>query len=444
MPVGSPDGAVQDAATLRRDAMQASRLADELAIARKRLAAMRGQIVQLSRFTVVERMTLALAHELSQPLAAIANYLLAGEKLVMAPSRPDLEQLAMALDGAARQTHHAGELVARLHAFIASGEGDRRVEPLAPLIEEATALMRPDIEAGDVRLSLDLDPSAPPVLVDRVQIHQVLLNLVRNAVEAMRGSTRREVSIGARSAGEWVEITVIDSGPGLAAPIRDRLFEPFATTRSDGTGLGLMISRTIVESHGGTLSCQPAAGGGCIFRFTVPTVVPAATAEDCTVYVVEDDDAVRASMLFLLDVEGFRTRGFAGADDFLQALPEGANGCIVTDVRMPGLGGELLLRALRERGVGMPVIVVSGHGDATVGPRLIAAGAFQFIEKPFQHATLMNALRAALADAAPDPDQDEILTDQPVRLAPTSRLDNDLLDALAPVEQTARPQAPAA
>jgi two-component system response regulator FixJ len=121
-----------------------------------------------------------------------------------------------------------------------------------------------------------------------------------------------------------------------------------------------------------------------------------------TVYVVDDDDAVRDSLLFLLDVSGLPAQGFAGVAAFLAALPKGAAGCIVTDLRMPGLDGTDLLGLLPARGIFLPVIVMTGHANAEGAARALAAGAFHFIEKPFNDVALFDAVRAALAVGQPD------------------------------------------
>jgi two-component system sensor kinase FixL len=133
----------------------------------------------------------------------------------------------------------------------------------------------PEIEPHGVRVSVILDPAAPLVRVDRVQIEQVLVNLIRNAVQSMQDSPRRDLSIASRAIDGAVEIGVADSGRGLPAEIRDSLFEPFVTTRSNGTGLGLTICQAIIDAHGGTLSYEPAAEGGSIFRFTVAAATDA-------------------------------------------------------------------------------------------------------------------------------------------------------------------------
>ncbi len=251
---------------------QARRIADDPAVVQDRLRELKGQP---SRSAVMEWIALNLTHELSQPLAAIANYVRAGQRLLIDQEAPDLERLAAALDGAMTQSLHAGRIISGLRAFATRGEADKRVESIADIVQQAVSVAIPDDEARGIRLSLALDPAAGRVLVDRLQIEQVLVNLISNAVEAMQDCPHRHLSIASRLVQRAVQISVTDTGTGLPATVRERLFEPFVTTRRNGTGLGLPICRAIVEAHGGTLSCESAPDGGSVFRFTVIGVADA-------------------------------------------------------------------------------------------------------------------------------------------------------------------------
>jgi two-component system sensor kinase FixL len=267
------DGAPIGVSLLLRDASPGRRLAD----AQARIEWLQNQNARLSRLTATERTALNLAHELNQPLSAIINYVRAGQRLMVDPALADSERLATAFEGAMAQALHAGRIVGRLRAFVTHGECDKRVERVAALVEGAVALAMPETGDQRISLSLALDPAAAYVLVDRVQIEQVLVNLIRNALEAMRDCPRRVLSIASRVVDGAVEISVRDSGKGLPAAMRDRLFEPFVTTRRDGTGLGLTICQAIVEAHGGRLSCDCAPEGGSVFRFTVTGAVEASS-----------------------------------------------------------------------------------------------------------------------------------------------------------------------
>jgi hypothetical protein len=214
---------------------------------------------------------LNLAHELNQPLAAIANYVRAGQRLLASGQPADLDRLGAALDAAMNQALHAGRIVGGLRAFVTRGENERGIESLPGLIQRAIALATPEIDKHAVTVTTALDAAAQHVMVDRVQIEQVLLNLIRNAVQAMQDSPRRDLCIASRGVADRVEITVTDTGGGLPEALRAQIFAPFVTTRRDGMGLGLAICHAIVAAHGGNLSCQP-AGRGSSFRFTIPRV----------------------------------------------------------------------------------------------------------------------------------------------------------------------------
>jgi two-component system, LuxR family, sensor kinase FixL len=177
-----------------------------------------------------------------------------------------------AMDKAAEQSLRAGQIIRRLRDFVARGESERRIESVKKLVEEASALALVGAKEHGVRVRFQIDPVHDLVLVDKVQIQQVLLNLIRNAIEAMEQSPRRELLIATRPDGELVEVFVADTGPGIAPEISEQLFQPFITTKRYGMGVGLSISRSIVESHGGQIVVEPNKGGGTVFRFTMPGV----------------------------------------------------------------------------------------------------------------------------------------------------------------------------
>jgi two-component system sensor kinase FixL len=217
------------------------------------------------------QMASTMAHELNQPLTAVMNYLEAGRNLLSGGSAAS-ERVSEMMEKAIGQAQRAGEVIRRLRGFVAKREIERRLRSLNQLVEEAVALALVGARQRGVRTSLDLDDALPPVLVDDVQIQQVVLNLVRNAVEAMEHSERREVSIGTRAIGEegMAEISVADTGPGIAPELAERMFQPFFTTKAAGMGLGLSICREIVEAHQGRLTMAPAPAGGAVFRVTLP------------------------------------------------------------------------------------------------------------------------------------------------------------------------------
>jgi two-component system sensor kinase FixL len=238
----------------------------------RRLQEMQSELVHVGRLTAMGEMASALAHELNQPLSAIANYL-RGSARLLGQAEPDLPRVRDAITQAGDQAQRAGQIIRRLRDFVAKGEAERRVERLPKLIEEAGALALVGARAAGVRVRFDLDPAVDMVLADKVQIQQVVLNLVRNAIEAMAASPVRELVVSAAPVeDDMIEVSVVDTGPGIDPEIAAQLFQPFVTTKPTGMGVGLSICRTIIEAHGGRIWVEPAPGGGAAFHFTLRAV----------------------------------------------------------------------------------------------------------------------------------------------------------------------------
>jgi two-component system sensor kinase FixL len=239
-----------------------------------RLQELQSELVHMSRFTALGEMASTLAHEINQPLTAIANYLKGCRRILERMEGDQVPMLREAVGQAADQALRAGQVIRHLREFVARGESERHIENLPKLIEEASALALVGAKEKGVRVVFRLDPRAQLVLADRIQIQQVLLNLIRNAIEAMQDSQRRELVIGTRGdqGDGLVEASVQDTGTGIAPDIAARLFQPFVTTKKHGMGVGLSICRTIVESHGGKIWVESEQGRGTVFRFTLRNV----------------------------------------------------------------------------------------------------------------------------------------------------------------------------
>jgi two-component system, LuxR family, sensor kinase FixL len=233
-----------------------------------RVQQLQAEVVHISRLSAMGEMASALAHELNQPLSAIANYLNGARRLLERENGGDPRAVA-AVDKAAEQALRAGDIIRRLRDFLARGEGERSVESLAKLVHEACGLALVGAKEAGVDVRYQLDPHLDRVVVDRVQIQQVLVNLVRNALDAMQGQERRELLVSTKVEGDMAVVSVADTGAGLDEAAAARLFQPFVTTKPQGMGVGLSISRTIVEAHGGRIWTEPNSGGGAIFRFSV-------------------------------------------------------------------------------------------------------------------------------------------------------------------------------
>jgi two-component system, LuxR family, sensor kinase FixL len=239
-----------------------------------RLQELQAELVHMSRLTAMGEMASTLAHELNQPLSAIANYLKGSERLLEGRSDESSKQLQGALAKATEQSLRAGQIIRRLRDFVARRETEHRIESVTRLVQEASALALVGAKEHEVRVRYQFDPRADAVLADKVQVQQVLLNLVRNAVDAMAGSQRRELVISAELAeAEMVVVSVRDTGSGISEDIAPQLFQPFVTTKRQGMGVGLSISRTIIEAHGGRIWVEPNPAGGTVFRFTLRSAV---------------------------------------------------------------------------------------------------------------------------------------------------------------------------
>jgi two-component system, LuxR family, sensor kinase FixL len=238
-----------------------------------RLQELQSELVHVSRLTALGEMASALAHELNQPLSAIANYLKGSRRLLEESTDERSATLRDAVERAAEQALRAGQVIRRLRDFVSRRDSERRVEDVKKLVEEASALALVGVKDKGVRVRFDLSPRTDFVLADKVQVQQVLLNLIRNAIDAMEESDRRELMIATAPAPDnMVEISVADTGAGIAPEIAAQLFQPFVTSKRQGMGVGLSISRTIVEAHGGSITQRPNPGSGTVFSFTLPGV----------------------------------------------------------------------------------------------------------------------------------------------------------------------------
>jgi two-component system sensor kinase FixL len=238
-----------------------------------RLQELQAELLQISRLSAMGEMAAALAHELNQPLSAIANYLNVAQLLLRSENAGS--EAIKPMGKAAEQTLRAGDIIRRLREFIAGGGPERSVESLSKVIQEAASLALTGARERGVRVEIAEDGAADRVLIDKVQVQQVVVNLVRNALEAMETSSRRELRITTRAHSEaFAQVTVADTGSGISETVASRLFQPFVTTKGGlGMGVGLSICRTIIEAQGGRIWTEPTPGGGAQFSFTLPRVM---------------------------------------------------------------------------------------------------------------------------------------------------------------------------
>jgi len=214
----------------------------------------------------------SLAHELNQPLTALASYCEGTLQLLEgSPDTDDIETAREALKDAAAEAIRAGQIVRRMRDFMAHGETEHRIESVSRLITEANALALVGSREHGIDVQINLDPNCNHVFVDRIQIQQVLFNLIRNAIEAMLDSPERSLIISTRpEPAGFVTFCIEDTGSGIGDALAPQLFQPFITSKETGMGIGLSICRTIVEAHGGRIWFEPGESGGTVFQFTIP------------------------------------------------------------------------------------------------------------------------------------------------------------------------------
>lgn len=239
------------------------------------------ELAHVSRVNVIGEMTSGLAHELRQPLAAIRNYAEGGIRRLKRRNG-DAGELREALTQIAEQAGRAGQIIARVRGYMRKRQPRREAVDLNRAVEEAVSLLRHDAVNAGVEVTLDLAPELPAVTGDLIEFEQVIINLGRNAIDAMAeekaGPRRLTISTGA--ADGVVSVTVGDSGPGLAADEAERIWQPFVTSKDSGLGLGLSICRSIIDAHGGRISAETPAGGGFSVSFSIPTPATGEAADD--------------------------------------------------------------------------------------------------------------------------------------------------------------------
>ena len=229
------------------------------------------ELMHAERLSAMGTMAATLAHELAQPLTTASNFVETSERLLRTPTDDKLRDARKGLGMASLAIGRAREILTRIRQFVAKGPIETGVHDLRLIVADASILVLPKAQREGVEIAFELDPRARWVRVDAVQIQQVLVNLVRNAIEAMRHGEERRVTIGTSIlSARWIEVTVADTGPGIDQVEAESLFHPFHSTKAGGLGVGLSLSRTIVEAHGGTIAAEPAPDGGALFRFTLP------------------------------------------------------------------------------------------------------------------------------------------------------------------------------
>jgi two-component system sensor kinase FixL len=263
-PIRNAAGEIVGASKIARD------VTEERA-SRERLTELGAELARLGRLTAMGEVAAALSHELQQPITALTNY---SETLaqMLESGRVDHATARLVVDKMRRQVLRTGQVIRRVRDFVANRATRRGTEDINMLVQEAVELVRTSGGASGVHILLVLDPNAGSIHADHVQVEQVLVNLLRNAVDALEGLSRREITVTTeRSIPTGMAVVhVADTGSGIAPEVAERLFQPFITSKENGLGIGLSISRDIVRAHSGDIVVAAKPGGGTIFSVTLP------------------------------------------------------------------------------------------------------------------------------------------------------------------------------
>jgi two-component system sensor kinase FixL len=235
----------------------------------RQLHEVQADLIHVSRLSAMGDLASALAHELNQPLTAINNYVLSAQRLLQGDPE-QRKRVSEILTKTAEQTMRAGEIIRHLRNFIQRREPEREPLDINRVIDEATALAFIGMREKNIEVAYERGTDIPPVTIDKIQIQQVIINLIRNSVDAMDGMKHRKLRLATRIESDEIRISIADTGCGVSPEVVDRLFMPFVTTKSEGLGVGLSISRTIVEDHGGTLWFESNVDSGTTFHLTLP------------------------------------------------------------------------------------------------------------------------------------------------------------------------------
>jgi two-component system, LuxR family, sensor kinase FixL len=244
-----------------------------------RLQESHAELLHVSRLSAMGQMAAMMTHELNQPLTAISNYMEAAHTLLERGGDQSLSRISNAIERAGEQASRAGEIIQRWRGFASRGDGEKRTEAITPLVEEAAELALVGTKLRGISITIQDGAAGAAVVADKIQIQQVLLNLLRNAAEAVADQERRDIALLTRARDDIVRISVVDTGPGIPEEVQAKLFQPFVSTKKTGMGVGLSICQAIIAAHDGSIWAEPNPDGGTIFHLQLPTTAAAKPVE---------------------------------------------------------------------------------------------------------------------------------------------------------------------
>lgn len=280
-PIYGTDGELNGASKVARDITAAKRAEAALKASQTQLQELNAELLHLSRLSSMGQMAAMLAHELNQPLTAISNYMEAASVFLDRGGDVPLGRLRNVLDRTGEQAVRAGQIIQRLRGFVSRDDGQKRIEAISPLVKEAAELALVGTKHRGIAVGIRNDAGDATVFADKIQIQQVLLNLLRNAAEAVADQEgRRDITLVTEASKNSARISVIDNGPGLPEEVKAKLFQPFVSTKNTGMGVGLSICHTIIAAHDGRLWAEPNPEGGTIFYLTLPLALAEERVDD--------------------------------------------------------------------------------------------------------------------------------------------------------------------
>ncbi len=370
------------------------------------------ELSRVSRVNMLGEISASLAHELNQPLTAIlANAQTMQHQITpsAAISEETIECISDVIDDAKR----AAEMIRRLRFLSERRIHHIEMTDINKLIVETETLLRSQLIMSQLHVDMELDPALPMVSCDPIQLQQVFLNLLTNAIDATakRDPPDRRVLIRTSYLkSKVVEISLKDSGTGFKNEPYQNLLQPFFTTKENGMGMGLAVSKSILQNVGGRLWAKNNRGPGAIFYITLPmpakpVAIPAArqtpvskmdVLHEGIVFIVDDDVSIRKSLGRLIRSAGYEVESYASAEKFQQREEYVGVGCILADLHMPGASGLDLQNDIKNRRCNLPMIFITGGGDTASGVRAMKEGASDFLSKPIDEERLLHAVTVAI------------------------------------------------
>jgi len=373
------------------------------------------ELSHVSRVNMLGEISASLAHELNQPLTAILANAQAMQHQIT-PSAAISEELNESISDVIGDAKRAAEVIRRLRALSERREAHIEITDINKVIVETEILLRSQLMMTKLRVNMELDPALPMVSCDPIQLQQVFLNLLMNAIDATakRDPPDRRVLIRtSHPKSNVVEISVKDSGTGFKEESYRNLLKPFFTTKEKGMGMGLAISKSILQNVDGRLWAKNNRGPGATFYIALPTpanrvAIPAArqthdlkpdVLHEGTVFIIDDDVSIRKSLGRLIRSAGYEMESYASAEEFQQREEYVGVGCILVDLHMPGASGLELQKNIKNRRCSLPMIFITGAGDTASGVRAMKEGASDFLSKPIDEEKLLQAVKVALKNS---------------------------------------------